>query len=236
MIQWSLDNDAEVKCFQEFYNKSSSDVFNVHKKMTDAGWTHVYQKNRFVDSKSGEFGQAIFSKHPILNKGDVNDASGKFLNSIWADLLIGTDTVRVYNVHLESMSIDENDIVDTEKLKNSYLSTGYKLRSGFKTRSSQVQGLVNDIAHCKYPMIICGDLYDLPFSYPYTLLRRNLSNAFESSGSGFGFSYNGRLFFLRIDNQFFSDHFTIHNFKTHRKVKHSDHFPLTATYSLINPN
>jgi len=105
------------------------------------------------------------------------------------------------------------------------------LRRGFISRAKQIKDLLSSIEECKYKLILCGDLNELPYSYTYFALRNLLDNAFEKAGNGFGFTYNGKLFFLRIDNQFFSKEISIHKFMTHRNVDFSDHFPLTATYS-----
>lgn len=231
MIGWSLENDAQIKCFQEYYNNDKSDVFDVKKKLTKAGWNQNHCKIVRRDRSKAEFGMAIFCNLPIVNKGEVYSDSKKFLNSIYADIVKGKDTIRIYNTHLESMSIDVENVVNTDKLAKSYKDTGHRLRNGFVTRAQQIKGLERSIKNCKYKIILCGDLNELPYSYPYFSLRNLLSNAFEKAGNGFGFTYNGKLFFLRIDNQFFSKDFKIHNFRTHRNIKFSDHFPLTATYS-----
>lgn len=232
MIKWAVANEAPVKCFQEFYNHNDSEVYNVKEKLEKSGWKFINQRIRFKDRAGAEFGQAIFSKYPIVKSGEVKDESGEFMNTIFSDLLIENDTVRVYCMHLQSMSIDENNIVDTDRLKNSYIDTGYRLKSGFIMRSKQVDFLAKHIAKSPHPVIVSGDLNELPYSYPYIKLRRLLSNAFEKKGQGFGFTYNGKLFFLRIDHQFFSDQLEIHNYTTHREAKESDHFPISARYSL----
>lgn len=232
MIQWVVEEKAPVKCFQEFYNKDTSKIFNVKERLKNAGWKHFHQINRFEDKEKGQFGQAIFSKYPIVNKGKIEN-NGEFLNSIWADIIYNGDTLRVYCTHLESMSIDEDNIVNTEKFKNSYIDTGYRLKNGFITRARQVDHLLAHIEKCTIPVVVCGDFNELPFSYPYVLMKRNLNNAFELAGNGFGFSYNGKLFFLRIDNQFFSDRLRINKFSTLKNVKFSDHYPLSAYYEII---
>jgi len=231
MIGWSVNNDSQIKCFQEYYNNDKSDVFNVKNKLIKAGWKYTHEKIVLRDRVRAEFGLAIFSKYRIIKKGEIAGKNGEFLNSIYADVLMGKDTLRVYCTHLESMAINEENLVDTEKLAKSYKDTGWRMRSGFVARSEQVQALVQNIAKSPYKIILCGDLNELPYSYAYFLLHRKLENAFEEAGRGFGFSYNGKLFFLRIDNQFFSDEFKIHNFITHRDINYSDHFPLTASYS-----
>jgi len=231
MISWSVENDADIKCFQEYYQKSNSDIFNVATKLANAGWKHNHFKVVLKDRGEGEFGIAIYSKHPIIATGEIRSGADRFLNSIYADILVGEDTIRIYNTHLESMSIDEENVLNTERLAQSYRDTGYRLRSGFISRSVQIKGLIQSIKDCPHKIILCGDLNELPYSYPYFALRGQLDNAFEKSGNGFGFTYNGKLFFLRIDNQFFSDELNIHSFMTYRNIDLSDHFPLTATYS-----
>ena len=231
MIGWSVDNDADIKCFQEYFRNEKSDIFNVHQRLKEKGWNNDHCKIVLRDRSGAEFGMAIYSKFPIINTGEIRSDDDKFLNSIYADFIKDKDTIRIYNIHLESMSIDEENVVNTDRLANSYKDTGYRLRAGFISRSRQIQGLLSHIKDCQYKIIVCGDFNELPYSYPYFSLRNTLDNAFEKAGNGFGFTYNGKLFFLRIDNQFFSKTMNIHSFMTHRNIDYSDHFPLTATYS-----
>jgi len=231
MISWSVENDAEIKCFQEYFRHEDSEIFDIESKLDGAGWKNKHCKIVFRDRSGAEFGIAIYSKLPIINRGEIRSESDEFLNSIYADVLHGEDTIRIYNTHLQSMSINVENVVNTDRLAQSYKDTGYRLRSGFISRSRQIKGLVKSIEDCKHKIILCGDLNELPYSYPYFSLRNLLNNAFEKAGNGFGFTYNGKLFFLRIDNQFFSKEINIHNFMTHRNIDFSDHFPLTASYS-----
>ena len=231
MIGWSVDNDADIKCFQEYYHNANSDIFDVERKLTEAGWNNKHCKIVLEDRTGAEFGIAIYSKLPIISTGEIRSESDEFQNSIFADILSGGDTIRIYNTHLESMSINVENVVNTDRLAQSYKDTGYRLRSGFISRSRQISALVKHIEGCKHKIILCGDLNELPYSYPYFSLRGILNNAFEKAGNGFGFTYNSKLFFLRIDNQFFSKEITINNFMTHRNIDYSDHFPLIASYS-----
>lgn len=231
MIGWSVENDADIKCFQEYYNNDKSDIFNVESQLKKAGWNNRFCKIVLRDRVDAEFGISIFSKFPIIATGEIRSEDDKFLNSIYADVLKDKDTIRIYNTHLESMAINEDNVLNTGRLAKSYKDTGYRLRRGFVSRSKQIKELVKNIRNCKYKIILCGDLNELPYSYPYFSLRGQLHNAFEKAGNGFGFTYNGKLFFLRIDNQFFSKSMDIHDFMTHRNIDYSDHFPLTASYS-----
>lgn len=231
MIGWSIENEAHIKCFQEYYNNDKSDIFNVRAQLEKSGWKYHHEKIVLQDKSKAEFGVTIYSKYPIVNKGEIKDEEGRFLNSIFADVSIGDDTIRIYNTHLESMAINEENVVNRDRLAQSYIDTGYRLKNGFVSRARQVKALASDIKRSPYKTILCGDLNEVPYSYAYFSLRNLLNNAFEKAGNGFGFTYNGKLFFLRIDNQFHSSDFNIHSFQTHRNVDYSDHFPLTATYS-----
>ncbi len=232
MIKWTIDHPAEIKCLQEYFNKEGSEVFNTRAQLSDAGWTYIHEKIVFTDRTDGKFGLAIFSKHPMVFKGEIRSPSDDFQNTIYCDIKNGDDTVRIYNLHLESMSIDEENIFNTDRLKKSYKDTGNRLKKGFITRGIQVDYLVKHIEKCPYPVVICGDFNELPYSYVYHRLRQNLNNAFESAGFGFGFTYNGRLPFLRIDNQFASEDMEILKYTTSREMTHSDHFPITVSYRL----
>lgn len=232
MIEWSVRDDSDIKCFQEFYNKDDSHIFDVVKKMRAAGWVYVNYKKVLVDRSNADFGIVIFSRYPIVKRGALYDDQGVFKKTIFADILYRGDTIRIYNVHLKSMSIDIDNVTDAEKLSRSYKKTGKQLREGFIYRAEEVDLLTNHIAGCPHPVILTGDLNDMPYSYSYFQIRRTLNNAFEQAGTGLGFTFNGKLFFLRIDNQFFSPDVNIHTFDTFHKVNYSDHFPVKGTYSI----
>jgi len=231
MISWLAEDEADVKCLQEFYNDSQSQAFNTVSQLSDNGY-HSLVSPAFVNSIGAEFGLAIFSRFPIINSGDiVYDHSSNHQHAIFADVDTGTDTLRVYNLHLQSMSIDANKIDDFERAGETYTDIAQKLKFGFMERARQVDNLMEHIADSPHPVIVCGDFNDVPYSYTYQTFRDRMANAFEEAGNGLGFSYNGKLFFLRIDNQFYSEPLRATNFKTYREVPFSDHFPVKAVYT-----
>jgi len=232
MIDWLKEDSADIKCLQEFYNHSESEIFNTVEKLSESEQYHSLIRPAYTNSIGAEFGLAIFSRYPIAHSGEVTVRSNPNQHAIFADVVTGPDTIRVYNIHLQSMSIDENKIDDFDQASETYLDIAKKLRFGFVERAKQVDNLIEHILQCPYPVIVCGDFNDIPYSYTYRQLRRHLSNAFEEAGHGLGFSYNGRLFFLRIDNQFYSNGLEALRFITFREVPFSDHFPVKTVYSV----
>lgn len=236
-IKWVKEFDADIKCFQEFYNDSKSDIYNttsiLGKKNRYYAYIHATTKNRI----NAEFGMAIFSKHKIVNKGVIDYFKKSNNDVIFADIKIKKDTIRVYNAHLQSLSIEDGEIesVYTEKPKrrNDLIRLKNRFKVGFIERSKQVDILYKHIEACPYPVILCGDFNDLPYSYTYHKIDDLLENAFIDAGMGLGFTHNGKIPFLRIDNQFYSDSkFDVYNFNVMRNITFSDHFPLVCDYKL----
>ena len=192
---------------------------------------YMFADTNWVKSDRGAFGAITFSKYPIINAGEISFQGHQYNRAIFTDLIIQKDTIRLFNFHMESMSIQANNLVmrKVEGYKDIY----WRLKKGFIKRGDQANLLENEIKKSPYPVILCGDMNDTPYSFAYQKIRGLLNNAFEDKGNGFGFTYNGKLFFLRIDNQFYDkNNFEIHSFNTHHGIKGFDHFPINATYSL----
>lgn len=236
MIGWVARNPSDVFCLQEFYNDKKSAVFNSQSKIGRHHGRYVFVSKTMDNWSGGEFGLAIFSRYPIVHKGTIHFGKLTQNHAMFADLKIKEDTIRVYNFHLQSMSIDEKEIVDSYKDQEGFKHQGpmllRRLKRGFVKRSDQVSVLLEHVSSSPYPVIICGDLNDLPYSYTYERLNQNFKNAFREKGLGFGASYNGRIPFIRIDNQFCSPSLEVVNFNLHDTIPWSDHFPITATYQL----
>ncbi|WP_448519144.1 endonuclease/exonuclease/phosphatase family protein [Rhodoflexus sp.] len=234
IVQWVMRDSSDIKCLQEYYQLDSSTLFNIPKRMGKRAGYNYYFSPCCTNDLGGWMGLAIYSRFPIVNKGSI-DIKGRYnYGAIFADLVIKKDTVRVYNVHLQSMSINEHAIFhnssDAEKIKQISKDVFSRLRKGLVKRSLQIQILIEHLASSPYPVILCGDLNDVPYSHTYYRLSRLLDNAFEKAAAGLGFTYNGKLFFLRIDNQFYSKGLKATYLQTNRAVDHSDHFPLKAGY------
>ncbi len=230
-IQWTIDHQAPIKVFQEFYTHRGHETMDSYKQLSEAGYNGYFEPLT-INNRNHDMGLAIFSKYPMINTGKLLDNSPSLNNIIFADLVIDADTIRVYNAHFQSMGIDPEHVMETEELKNRYSLLKQQLENGAVARSIQIKIALEHAKKSPYPVIFAGDFNDTPYSYSYRTFRSAFKNAFEQKGNGFGFSMNSRLFFLRIDNIFLSDEFTTQSFETKREVKYSDHFPLEASFRL----
>jgi len=231
---WILNSDADIKCIQEFANIPNSKEFNVIDQLKNRGLYYALSTDDPNHPRHWRVGTIIISKYPILKHGDILASKNQFNRIAYADVKIHSDTIRIVNVHLESMGIRINntaDLVDPDVAKSEAYTILRKLKVGTFERSKQIRELSEFIEQSPYRVICVGDFNDLPYSYNYRQMKKRMKNAFEESGKGFGFSYNGgTLKMLRIDNQFYSSGIRSLDFETLRGVNFSDHFPLQGEY------
>jgi endonuclease/exonuclease/phosphatase family metal-dependent hydrolase len=157
-------------------------------------------------------------------------------------VVYGNDTVRIVNTHLWSMGVRVNKVFDAfkqgeiRKFFFEVADTIKRQKNGFNARDEQVSEVESYVAGSKYPVIICGDFNEIPFSYTYGKLSLNFENAFEEVGQGLGFTLNRHPYCVRIDQQFFSADWQVQSCKIIATITFSDHFPLMAQYILKKTN
>lgn len=173
----------------------------------------------------------IYSKHKIVSTGNMNFEKNSSNSSCYADILINEDTIRIYNLHLESLHLG---IEDYKLLKNSLdESRDQELQSHTKNlknkihlaatkRVNQVNEIMESILRCPYPSVLCGDFNDVAQSYVYKQLTTQHNDAFLDSGKGYGATYRQLLFPFRIDYILTPKNWAAFNFEV-LEEKLSDH-------------
>jgi endonuclease/exonuclease/phosphatase family metal-dependent hydrolase len=176
-------------------------------------------------------GRVILTRFPIEGGGDI--PFGATANSsIWADIRIGKQVVRVYNVHLQSNKvtsatekvIEQGELDEGETWHDIGLVLGQVGRAT-KVRSEQARRLKDHIAASPNPVVLCGDFNDTPNSYVYHLLSDGLKDSFTEKALGLGTTFAGALPLLRIDFVLSDPAFNTFSHKTVR-APFSDHFPV----------
>ncbi len=212
--------DPDIVCIQEYY-RDNAPVFEnypyqyVHFKKTT---------NKKGVTKENTLGHAILSKFPIVNTGAF-DFIKTYNNSIYTDVVIRNDTIRVYNLHLKSMSILPSVSFlqdgDKDKLRQ-------RMANAFMAQQEQVEAILEHKKLSPFPVLISGDFNNTPFSYIYRKVQGDMKDAFLESGNGLGTTYLFDSYPMRIDYIFVSEEFEVLKFKTVKKT-FSDHYPVSAT-------
>jgi len=246
-VRWLANSPADVLCLQEYYNDPSGMgaeglIFRTAYHLGRGSGRQAFVSKTLTNSIGAEFGLAIFSRFPIVQRGTI--AFGRLTqnHAMWADLARPAtarrpaDTIRVFNLHLQSMSMDEGDIAAATESRTGLRQKAPNLlrrfRKGAIARGAQIDTVLAHVARSPHPVLLAGDLNDLPYSYPYDQLADRLQNAWATTGFGIGATYNGKLPCLRIDQQFASPQWQVLGCRVHREIKWSDHFPVEGLYQL----
>ena len=206
------EENPDVICIQEYY---------IPHKVDFASYPYRYE--HFKDP-SIKLGNAIFSKYPLIDKGAF-DFENTGNNTIYADVIKGKDTIRVYSTHLQSIGIlPEVKVLneaDNLQLRN-------KFAYAFEKQQFQINAIQNHKKDVLHHIIICGDFNNTPFSYSYRKMKGDMKDAFRERGSGLGTTFLFDIFPMRIDYILVSETLEVISFKT-LKNTFSDHYAICAT-------
>lgn len=240
--------DPDIACFQEMVAGDSVVDLNTpyYKKFsfyylpdfaksigfTDYFYSYNYKEN-YLNMQ--HFGILVLSKYPIINKQTVSYYPHDY-NSIfqYIDILKGNDTIRVFNLHLQSLKFSpanlkyiDNPTVESQEDIKKTKNILSKFRLGFIRRQQQADRIKLSINQSPYPVVVCGDFNDVANSYAYETIGDGLLNCFETRGAGLGRTYSGISPSLRIDNIFTDKKFLTTQYHCEGR-KLSDHFPVIA--------
>ena len=224
--------DPDIICLQEY---------NAQVAGESAAFTNLLEKYaQVVSDASGTAGpMLILSKYPIVHA----NTSPTFDSSMWADLQIGDEVVRIYNNHLHTTDIKvDDDKFITQRL---YLTDStrwskirnivHRHRKNSVLRAAQVDKIAPVIASTRTPYIVCGDFNDTPVSYVYRTMARGTKDAFSECGSSYSHTYRGFFNTLRIDYVLRSAGLKAVSYKVYY-VNYSDHLPVVVRLQTTETN
>ena len=215
------DITTEQKIY-EFINNETPDIIAMQEfyqsKLLDIKLPHKYIKTK---SKSNKFGLAIYSKYSIINSGSLNFKNSAN-NTIFIDIVKNNDTIRVYNVHLESLKVNPKKENFGEKDSERLFK---RLSNGFEKQVEQTELILQHENSWKGKKITCGDFNNTAYSWVYQKLSKNKKDAFLEAGIGLGKSFR-YAFPMRIDFILADTKATVNQYKTYSNIKLSDHYPI----------
>ncbi len=160
IISFLKNENADIVCLQEFHGKGMTLYEPLADMKKTLGSQSYYYESYFNPRYEQITGLAIFSKYKAIQTGKLKfDGSRTF--GIFTDVIINTDTVRVYNIHLASIQLTPADIDfvviagQDQKEFSYYVTKIYtKLSEAFQLRELQMSFLINEIVQSPYPIIL----------------------------------------------------------------------------------
>lgn len=237
MMDVAQMQEADVMCLQEFFEPYDYTYFESNlKELEKRGYPYqrFFASSSVVDGKY-KYGMAIVSKYPIVTTDTIDFDKGVHSEGIlWVDVRVNNTTIRVYSFHLESFRLGKQSIIARTDAGGTWGKTknnAYKLKHAYGLREQQAELLTREVAKSPFPVVLCGNLGDVPTSYTYFKVRNKLNDAFLEKGSGLGRSFRFFAPTLRVDYVFTDKQFSVDQFHM-PAVTYSDHYPQVVDVKL----
>ncbi|GMN09348.1 endonuclease/exonuclease/phosphatase family protein [Croceitalea sp. MTPC9] len=215
IVSFVCSENAEVVCFQE--------VSYAYLKKFEK---YPYQC-RSSKSGSGKSKLAILSKYPIIRNASISfPNTGN--DAVYADIVYKNDTIRIYNLHLQSYKIVPSSKTFSEKESERNIR---KMVNTFDKQLEQAKIFKEHRASSPYKTLVCGDFNNTQFSNIYRIVRGDYQDSYIEEGKGFGRTYDLKGLPMRIDYIMADESFEILDHQNY-DVKLSDHYPIKATLRL----
>lgn len=227
--------NADLICLQEFQTYPTKGINTVADFKSSLKMPYHSDAN-YVSSSTFKFVDLMvtYSRYPIINHSVLHYQQKCY--ALINDIVIGSDTIRLFNLHLESNHFAQNEyeifnpveITFNEKTSNQLVLLSKKIARYSQIRNFQVNQIHDQIQNSPFPVVICGDFNDTPAGYAYHKLAKNLKDSFVEKGKGYGNTYNGKLPAMRIDYILTDTTFQIRNFVI-GNIEKSDHYPVISS-------
>ncbi len=207
--------NPDIICFQEFDYLKRKEF-------------HNYPYRQLIDNyKKGKSVVCIYSKFPIVNSSSI-DFRESANGAAFADVLIKMDTIRIYNVHLESLRLPHHANGISSELSDGLYS---RLSDSFQSQIEQARIIKEHKGANSLKTIVCGDFNNTQFSNVYHLIKEGMHDSYIEKGVGFGRTYNFLRLPLRIDFILADGAFEVMFHKNfHDRL--SDHYPVMASFRM----
>lgn len=229
----------DILCLQEIYYERKPGYITLKelKQITGLNYLHVVNSSELHGNFC--FGIATLSRYPILSKSTIEFGNHTDNLAIYSDIKLADDTIRVFNMHLESIRFRNEDyetmknitgVEDKVNLDGERKIAG-RMKRAYKERARQATLVQAAIQTTPHRILLAGDFNDTPGSYAYHQVKGNLCDAFVSKGRNTGSTYVSKLPFMRIDYILYDESFDCTGFERVNRVL-SDHYPIVADFNL----
>ncbi len=235
------ETDADIICLQEFGCYKSHNLLTQHQIVSTIRKKYPYSHLWYKNQRSNiSWGVATFSKYPIINKEKIEYASN-YNVSVYSDIVTGSDTVRVFNNHLESNKFTISDVNRYKSLPKKFSSENllgitkrlsYKLGTAYRIRARQARTIQAEVKKSPYPVVVCGDFNDVPQSYTYRTIAKGLCDVQIATSWGYNYTFHNNGMLVNIDHVLVSEKSITPLSSSIIRKTYSDHYPLLTEFQV----
>ncbi|MCH5247651.1 MAG: endonuclease/exonuclease/phosphatase family protein [Muribaculaceae bacterium] len=237
-IQTIIDSGADIVALQECVSLESPNVAIEYTLAQFEDITKLYPYRQYQGC------MGLLSRFPIETVELPEHPEGTAYFAAWK-VFIPEKTTILYDVHLQSFGLDENDKeayvdliegeVNKQVLKEARNALLPKVSRALKYHASEAMMLARDInlTSPDEPVIVCGDFNDIQGSFPVKEILNgcDMKDAWRTGALGPTYTYHGSRLYFNIDHILYRDF--LKPLKTWRiKSGASDHYPIMTIFPI----
>ena len=226
----------DVMCLQEY---AVPGKFALNDSLVLMGYNHYYGTSGSHNIPSGS---VVYSRLPITYVNRLDN------EKLLVDLLKENQKFRVCCVHMDSYEFNKDDREELERLRHGEVQessrrTFGKVRGTILSHEAEWSQILQPVVQeHSVPLLLVGDLNEIPNSWLCAQIRKELKDSYCEKGTGLGITYNDGqkrllpsgpewLLQFRIDAVFHSDDIRT---LSHKRIKTdlSDHYPLLVAVEI----
>ncbi|MBQ8703172.1 MAG: endonuclease/exonuclease/phosphatase family protein [Bacteroidales bacterium] len=219
-------HQPDVLCLQEF---AAPKTLALTDSLTLMGYNHYYGVHT---SRNGTpYGTVVFSRLPITYVTCLD--SEKLLVELHKE----GQRFRVCCVHMDSYRFDASDREEIERMRHGEVQQSSRRMLGkvketiLSHEEEWTQRIKPVVTGSSLPMVLAGDLNDIPGSWLYRQIADVMEDSFCEKGRGMSITYNGGFPEFRIDMVFHGEGINTLGYKR-IKTDMSDHYPVLTYLEL----
>lgn len=216
----------DVLCLQEY---QAVPKVNVTDSLMLQGYNHYHGTH--MSNAGAPSGSVVFSKLPITYVSKIDNTK------LLVELMHDSSRFRVCCIHMDSYQLDTVEKHEMEKLRHGEVKAPSRKTLG-KVKETILchegeweQRLSPVVTECSLPLVMAGDLNDIPTSWLYHQISKHMTDTYREKGVGYCTTYHGGSPKFRIDMVFHSEGMQTLSYKRIRSTV-SDHYPVFTALEL----
>ena len=216
----------DVLCLQEY---AAPKTVRVTDSLVLMGYNHYYGAH--TSATGLPYGTVVFSRLPVTYVTRLDD------EKVLVELLKEQRRFRVCCVHTDSYRFDDSDREEIARMRRGEVQQSSRRTLG-KVRETILsheeewkRSLKPVVQEHSLPLLLAGDLNDIPNSWLYRQIGREMKDTYCEKGLGMVTTYNGGFPKVRIDMVFHSEGWNTLSYKRLR-TDLSDHYPVLTALEL----